>query len=141
MVSVLKENYELYLDSINITSEDFDFDEIDDDLVAFQEDETVQQALQRRRSALVLWARLWIWWRVRQFAWRSEALRVRLDTTGASVPRAHCTRFAAMPRTSQHGSEADSHAGRARPLGAPRGVARGGPELLVTRRACGIQAV
>jgi hypothetical protein len=47
MVTVLKENYELYLDTINLTSDDADFDEIDDDLSAFQEDETVQQALQK----------------------------------------------------------------------------------------------
>lgn len=38
---------ELYLDDINITSENINFDEIDIDLSAFQEDEQVQQALQR----------------------------------------------------------------------------------------------
>ena len=47
MVNILKENFELYLDTINITSEDINFDEIDEDLSAFQEDETVQQALHR----------------------------------------------------------------------------------------------
>jgi hypothetical protein len=41
------ENFELDLDDLNLTSEDIDFDEIDDDLERFQEDEMVQQALQR----------------------------------------------------------------------------------------------
>jgi hypothetical protein len=41
------ENFELDLDDLNMTSEDIDFDEIDDDLERFQEDEMVQQALQR----------------------------------------------------------------------------------------------
>ena len=39
--------FDIYLDSINITSEDINFDEIDLDLSTFQEDETVQLALQR----------------------------------------------------------------------------------------------
>lgn len=33
--------------NLNITSEDIDFDEIDDDLERFQEDDMVKQALQR----------------------------------------------------------------------------------------------
>mmetsp|Transcript_8188 Transcript_8188/g.15453 ORF Transcript_8188/g.15453 Transcript_8188/m.15453 type:complete len:728 (+) Transcript_8188:155-2338(+) len=41
------ESFELDLDDLNLTSEDIDFDEIDDDLERFQEDEMVQQALQR----------------------------------------------------------------------------------------------
>jgi vacuolar protein sorting-associated protein 52 len=41
------EEFGIDLGTLNITSEDIDFDEIDDDLERFQEDETVQQALQR----------------------------------------------------------------------------------------------
>lgn len=40
-------SYELYLDDIDITSEKIDFDGIDEDLAAFQEDEMVKLALQR----------------------------------------------------------------------------------------------
>ena len=43
----LSNKYNLYLDTINITSENVNFDEIDEDLSAFQEDETVQLALHR----------------------------------------------------------------------------------------------
>ena len=38
---------ELERDSLNLSSDDFNFDQIDDDLAAFQEDDMVQQALQR----------------------------------------------------------------------------------------------
>ena len=38
---------DLDLDTLNLTSEDIDFDEIDDDLERFQEDEMVKAALQR----------------------------------------------------------------------------------------------
>jgi hypothetical protein len=38
---------DLDLDSLNITSEEIDFDEIDDDLERFQEDDMVKSALQR----------------------------------------------------------------------------------------------
>lgn len=50
------------LNNLNITSEEIDFDEIDDDLERFQEDEMVKQALQRgidlRKYALELTAQL-----------------------------------------------------------------------------------
>jgi hypothetical protein len=53
-----QEDYSLDLSNLNITSEEIDFDEIDDDLERFQEDEMVQQALQRgidlRKYALEL---------------------------------------------------------------------------------------
>ena len=42
-----QEEFGIDLGDLNITSEEIDFDEIDDDLERFQEDETVQQALQR----------------------------------------------------------------------------------------------
>ncbi|CAE7520701.1 VPS52, partial [Symbiodinium microadriaticum] len=42
-----QEDFSIDLGTLNITSEEIDFDEIDDDLERFQEDETVQQALQR----------------------------------------------------------------------------------------------
>jgi vacuolar protein sorting-associated protein 52 len=52
------EEFNLDLESLNLTSEEIDFDEIDDDLERFQEDEMVQQALQRgidlRKYALEL---------------------------------------------------------------------------------------
>jgi hypothetical protein len=52
------EEFHLDLETLNLTSEDIDFDEIDDDLERFQEDEMVQQALQRgidlRKYALEL---------------------------------------------------------------------------------------
>ena len=38
---------DLDLDTLNLTSEEIDFDEIDDDLERFQEDEMVKAALQR----------------------------------------------------------------------------------------------
>ena len=37
----------LDIDTLNMTSEEIDFDEIDDDLERFQEDEMVKQALHR----------------------------------------------------------------------------------------------
>ena len=56
------ESFELDLDDLNLTSEDIDFDEIDDDLDRFQEDEMVQQALHRgvdlRKYGLELAAQL-----------------------------------------------------------------------------------
>ena len=45
--NIENEDFSIDLGSLNMTSEDIDFDEIDDDLERFQEDETVQQALQR----------------------------------------------------------------------------------------------
>lgn len=54
--------FELDLNNLNLTSEEIDFDEIDDDLERFQEDEMVKQALQRgidlRKYALELTAQL-----------------------------------------------------------------------------------
>lgn len=41
------EEFNIDLDNLNITSVDLNFDEIDDDLERFQEDEMVQQALHR----------------------------------------------------------------------------------------------
>jgi hypothetical protein len=38
---------EVERDNLNLASEDFNFDEIDEDLALFQEDDMVQQALQR----------------------------------------------------------------------------------------------
>ena len=42
-----QDSLELNLEELNLTSEEIDFGEIDDDLERFQEDEMVQQALQR----------------------------------------------------------------------------------------------
>lgn len=53
-----QDQYDININTLNITSEDIDFDEIDDDLERFQEDEMVKQALQRgidlRKYALEL---------------------------------------------------------------------------------------
>jgi hypothetical protein len=39
--------HELELDSLNLMAEEINFDQIDEDLATFQEDEMVQQALHR----------------------------------------------------------------------------------------------
>lgn len=41
------DEFNIDIDTLNITSVDINFDEIDDDLERFQEDEMVQQALHR----------------------------------------------------------------------------------------------
>jgi hypothetical protein len=84
----------LDLGELNLTSEDIDFDEIDDDLERFQEDETVQQALRRgvdlRKYGLELAAQLkevcvcvrvcvCVCVRVCVCVWWSEGVRMRRE--------------------------------------------------------------
>ena len=42
-----RSEFDIDIDNLNITTETINFDEIDDDLERFQEDEMVQQALHR----------------------------------------------------------------------------------------------